>query len=279
MKKNIGIIGFGNMGSALAGYIKQDYRVSCFDKDSAKLEKLSGIKVFSCIPDLVKNSDVVMLAVKPQDFKELLEQIKPAASADKLFISIAAGITTSFIEQNLGVVRAVRAMPNLAAKVGAGMTGICKGKFATEEDLDLAEELFDYAGETLRVKEELIDAVTAVSGTGPAYVANFLNNNSLSAGNVPDKKKAEFLALFEEAASAVGFDPESARLLITVTFVGALEFLERTKISPEELIKQVSSKGGTTEAAFKVLNQGGSLKEAVLAARKRSQELSKEVIK
>lgn len=267
------------MGSALAGYIEQDYPVSCFDKDSAKLEKLSGIKVFSCIPDLVKNSDVVMLAVKPQDFKELLGQIKPVVSSDKLFISIAAGITTAFIEQSLGVVRVVRAMPNLAAKVGAGMAGICKGKFASEEDLDLAEELFGYSGETLRVNEELIDAITAVSGSGPAYVANFLKNNSLSAGSVPDKKKTEFLALFEEAAGAVGFDPESARLLTTATFTGALEFLKRTKISPEELIRQVSSKGGTTEAAFKVFNQGGSLKEAVLAARKRSQELSKEVSK
>ncbi|MDD2751685.1 MAG: pyrroline-5-carboxylate reductase [Candidatus Omnitrophica bacterium] len=279
MKKTIGIIGFGNMGSAIAEQIKKDYPVNCFDKDGAKLVNLSGIKVFSNTADLIKNSDCIILAVKPQDFKELFSQIKAFVSLDKLIISIAAGITTSFIEQAIGMARVVRAMPNLAAKVGAGMTCICTGKFATEEDLDFSEELFDYLGETLGVNEELLDAVTAVSGSGPAYIANFLKENSLSAGDITEGKKKEFLGSFQEAALGAGFDPDSARLLTEVTFSGTLEFLKRTKISPAELIKQVTSKGGTTEAAFKILNQGGSLKEAVLAAKERSQELSKEVNK
>jgi len=276
MKKNIGIIGFGNMGQAIAGQIKNNYQVNCFDKDASKLSKSSGFKIIPSIVDVVKQSEVVILAVKPQDFKELLAEIKPACSLDKLMISIAAGITIDYIERSLGMVRLVRVMPNLPAKIGAGMTCISKNKIATEEDFDCAEELFDYLGETIRIREELLNAATAISGSGPAYVCNFLQLNSFRPDNVTQEKKEEFLALFQSAAQGIGFSQDEAKLLVETTLYGTLEFLKQSKISPEELIKQVTSKGGTTEAAFKIFNQGGSLGDAILAAKKRAEELSKE---
>jgi len=272
MSKTIGIIGFGNMGQAIAEQLKIDYQAQVFDKDKNKTRGLSGIKIAQASADLAKNSDVLILAIKPQDFEGLLVEIKDFLSADKLIISIAAGITTAYIEKCLGVARIIRAMPNILIKIGASVTCLSKGKFATEQDLEFAENLFGYMGETLEIKEEMMNAATAVSGSGPAYICYYIEAGLLDPNNIPEQRKQAFLAKFKKAAQTIGFNQEEASFLVNNTFNSTINFLKKTKVSAKELKKQVASKGGTTEAALEILKKGGSLEEAVEAARKRAQE-------
>lgn len=262
-KQKIGIIGFGNMGQAIAEQLKPAYQVSVFDKGKFRLKDAGGVNIESDCSGLISKVTTVILAAKPQDFQALLLEVKPSVK-DELIISIAAGITTAFIEKSLGSVRVIRVMPNMPARIGCGMTCLCKGKFSSIEDLDCADELFSYMGETLRIDEKMMNAVTAVSGSGPAYVCYFLEQDS-----------EEFLRNFQAAAEAVGFNAQEASLLTKTTYFGTKEYLKNSKLSCGELIKQVASKGGTTEAALKVLDKGGSLTEAVKAALKRAGQLSR----
>jgi len=263
MKKNIiGIIGGGNMGEALinglyrtnrifvvegngqrAGYLKKKYRVSVTD-----------------INMTVKEAGVLILAVKPQDMAEVLEQIK-ACTWGKPVISIAAGLTTKFFEsyfpnRKLSV---VRCMPNMPALIGEGITGICAGRFATSADLKLAQSILGAIGQTVIVKEPMMDAVTAVSGSGPAYV--FL-----------------FVELWMQAAQKLGFKEEEARLLVYKTLTGSAHLLEKSQFNATELRTKVTSKGGTTQAAMDVFFKRKFdllMKDALLAAKKRASELAK----
>lgn len=269
--QEIGIIGFGNMGSAIAGRLKADYRIFVFDKDKNKTNNLSDIKVARDTLDLINAVDIVILAVKPQDFNNLLEEIKRQAK-EKLFISIAAGITTSYIEKYLGKARVIRAMPNMPARIGKGMTCLSKGRFAIEEDLNFTKQLFSRLGQTLILHEEMMDQATAISGSGPGYLYDW------SVGrNIEEVKKYAqdiFIPSLTASAKAIGFFPEEANILARVTAEGSIVFLEKSNLSPSELKKQVASKGGTTEAALEVLHKGGSLEEAVKAALSRAKELS-----
>lgn len=277
MHETIGIIGYGNMGSAIAEQLKKDYQICVFDKDELKTRGLKGaINGVLETALVVQNSGIIILAVKPQDFETLLALIKnSAAGPDKLYISIAAGITTGYIEKYLGIARVIRVMPNILLKAGMAITCLSKGKFATERDLEFTENLFTYMGETLAIKEELINAATAVSGSGPAYVCHYIETGLIDANNVSEEKKAVFLGDFKKAAKDVGFSEEEAYFLVSNTFNGTINFLKKTKISAQELRKQVTSKGGTTEAALGILQNGGSLGVAVKAALKRAEELSK----
>lgn len=263
------------MGSAIAERIKGDYAVFLFDKDTTKTANVSGLTVCDNSKELVDKSDAIILAVKPQDFDTTLTEIKPVMNADKVIISIAAGIPTSFIEKKLGVCRVIRTMPNMPAQVGAGVTAITEGKFITQEDLELAEDIFEYVGEVLNVKEFKMHAVTAVSGSGPAYVCYFLEKNNCDPNHVPQDKKDYFIESFISAAKKIGFDAEIAGELVHATYFGTLKYLKEIAITPAELRKRVTSKGGTTEAAIAVLEKGGVLSEAVFAAAKRAEELSK----
>lgn len=262
MNKKIGIIGFGNMGSSIAEQLKDNYQIFVFDKDLAKTKGVLGVTVADSATFLVGKVDVIILSIKPQDFDALLNEIKPQVK-DKLIISIAAGITTSYIEEVLGLVEVIRAMPNMPLRVGAGITCLAQGKFASQEDFDLAQDLFEYMGETLCIEENMMNAATAVSGSGPAYVCHFI-----------DEDKAKFLNDFQAAAEVLGFNSDDASSLVKSTYEGTISFLNKIKITPQDLIKQVTSKGGTTEAAFEVLNKSGSLLGAVKAALKRAEELS-----
>ncbi len=272
MNKKIGIIGFGNMGSAIAEGIKNEYKVFVFDKDKKKTENLLGISVSRNAKELVKKVDAVILAVKPQDFDNVLDEIK-AEVKNKLVISIAAGITTHYIEKQLGMVRVVRVMPNLPAKIGKGMACLCKGNFSTEEDLNFAQKLFGKFGQSLIIEEKLIDAATAVSGSGPGYFYYLIEGK----GQNEIKKFGQdfFIPALSASAEKIGFSKEQAKILAEATAEGSLAFLESVHISPAGLAKQVASKGGTTEAGLEVLNKGGSLEDAVKAALKRAKELSK----
>lgn len=276
----IGIIGFGNMGRAMAesmrniSYNFRRVKISVYDKDTKKTDKVvRDIDVASNIRDLVTNVDTVILAVKPQDFDSVLFEIKDIAK-EKLIISIAAGITTGYIERILGEVEVIRAMPNMPAKIDKGMIGLCKGKFA-ESMLGFVADLFYSLGQVIIIEEEMMSALTAVSGSGPAYVCHFLEKESMDIYHIPWLKKQRFLREFRKAAEGVGFSKRDAVLLVKTTFSGTVDFLKKTNIPPVELKKQVASTGGTTEAALTILQNGGSLEEAVQAAKRRAEELSK----
>jgi len=275
-QKTIGIIGFGNMGSAIAESIKSRYKVFVFDKDKNKTAVLKDIIVTNSIGELCAGADTLILAVKPQDFDVVLGEIKPCPNlADKLFISIAAGVNTSYIEKTLGIARVVRVMPNMAIKIGQGISCLSKGKFATEEDFDSTEELFDYMGKTLRIEEEKMAAATAVSGSGPGFYFDIIE--SILVGNKnPEEFKKEFIISLTKAAEESGLNHEEGVFLASGTGNACQLLLIKTKLPPSELKKQITSKGGTTEAGLEKL-QGSieHLAEAVEAAKKRAEELSK----
>jgi len=269
--QTIGIIGFGNMGSAIAEGIKKDYPVTVFDKDKSKTAKISGIGLAQNIVDTVKAADVIILAVKPQDF-DTLSEIKNHING-QLIISIVAGIATGDIKKMLGKVRVIRVMPNLPARIGKGMICIYKDKSATKEDLDFCEKLFKKLGKTLILgKEEMINYATAVSGSGPGFFYDLIQGKTEE-----DIKKCvtPFITNLTASALSIGFSKPEASVLAEVTTKGSIAYLEQAHLSPEEAKKQVASKGGTTEAGLEVLHKGGSLSEAVKAALKRAQELSK----
>jgi pyrroline-5-carboxylate reductase len=273
MLRKIGIIGFGNMGFAISEGIKRKRQVYVYDKDKEKTENTAGVVVSRNIVDLVNEVNAVILAVKPQDFAALLGEIKSYYIKNKLIISIAAGITTAYIEKYLGQVSVIRVMPNMPARIGKGMTCLSKGKFATPEDLDFTEEIFRHLGATLVLNEDMMDAATVISGSGPGYFYDLIEGKNRD--EIKEFAENEFIPALEASAEKVGFSPQQSLVLAEVTSVGSIAFLEQSGIPPAELKKQVVSKGGTTEAALEVLHRGGSLDEAVMAALARARELSK----
>lgn len=247
----IAIIGAGNMGSAIAKRIEKKYRIIVSDIDPNKLRKLNirdNIKA-------VRGADIIILAVKPQDMDAVLNEIKGAVRPSQLVISIAAGIKTRRIEDRLGRVPVIRVMPNTPLLVGMGMSALCRGRYAGLKHIRIADRIFSSMGKVLLVKEKQMDAVTAISGSGPAYVYLFIES-------------------LIKSAIGLGLSKD----IVIQTLKGALGLLEKTGKSPEELRKQVTSPGGTTEAALKVFQKEGFTRiidKAIRAARKRSGELSR----
>ncbi len=203
-------------------------------------------------------ADLLVLAVKPQQFDEVLPALC-GAGGRALVVSIAAGIPTARIERALGAAsRVVRAMPNTPALVGAGVSALCAGSRAGEADLARAERILRAVGSTVRVPESLMDAVTAVSGSGPAYVFRLME-------------------AMEAAARRQGLAPDVARALVGGTVLGAGRLAVESGRAPDELRAQVTSKGGTTEAAFRVLEDrdlAGAMDAAMDAAARRARELA-----
>ncbi|MEE8317707.1 MAG: pyrroline-5-carboxylate reductase, partial [Candidatus Omnitrophota bacterium] len=231
----IGIIGAGNMGKAIALGIHQ--RIFITDLDLKRLRSVKNRRILACKDniDLAKRSKVIILAVKPQHIRVVLQEIKPYVK-NSLIISIAAGIETGLIEKILGKVRVVRVMPNMPLLVGRAISGITPGRFAGKKDLGMARRIFLKLGKVVELKEHLMDAVTAVSGSGPAYY--FL-----------------FTDILEKAARSCGLKNPLARKLAMATFIGAAASADATGISMHDFVKKVASKGGTTEAALKVFKQ------------------------
>jgi pyrroline-5-carboxylate reductase len=274
----IGVIGLGNMGSIIALRLTEqgDFMVWGFDKDKQKLKNLKGVRVVSNTADLLNEVDTLILAVKPQDFPSLLKEIKRPGIEKKLVITIAAGISTGKVEKLLGGVRVIRVMPNLAARIGESVTCISKGVNASEDDLEFAKEIFYYLGSTRVVEEVLMNHATAIGGTGPAFIFYFIETNNFDPLNVPEHGRHEMMMRLEQAARSIGFEHEDASFLAANTTNASISLLQKTKIAPAALREQVTSKGGTTEAAMKVLISGGGWDEAAQAALKRAQELAKE---
>lgn len=275
MAYKIGIIGFGNMGSAIAQQLKAKYSIIVFDSDKNKTKDIRGMEVAKDIVTLTQESDSLILAVKPQDFDAVLKAIKKFVVKEKLIISIAAGISTAYIENVLGEVGVVRVMPNMGAKIGESVSCLAKGRFAGSDDLDFAKEVFYYLGVVKIIDEKMMNAATAISGSGPAYIFNFIEENSLNPDDISEHTKHDLMRRLERAAEILGFNLEDAAFLSANTTNTSLSLIKTTKLPAAELIKQVASKGGTTEAALVVLRKGGSWEEAARAAEKRAGELAK----
>ncbi len=212
------------MGSAIAEGIKDSYAVSVFDKDKNKSSALKNITSFNNPVELVKQSEVIILAVKPQDFDFLLNEIKDFVQ-NKLIVSIAAGITTGYIEKILGQARVIRVMPNIAVKIAKGQTGICEGRYAVESDLLFTKKIFNALGKVWRLNEEMIDSVTAISGSGPAYIFYDLEIKNINPAEIPAGIENEYVGKLKAAALAVGFDPKIALDLAASTTASSIVFL------------------------------------------------------
>lgn len=262
-QKGLGVIGAGKMGEAiLRGLIQRVPSRLLLASDilssrRKEVEEKLGVKVIADTPLVLKEKEVVILAVKPREARGVLQEISPLFGPDHLLISIVAGLTTRTISTILGErARIIRAMPNLPLSVGEGAIALTRGEGAKEGDLVIAEEVFSSVGRTVVVPEGLMDAVTGLSGSGPAYVALFI----------------EALA---DAGVREGLDRETALLLSAQTVLGAARMILEG-LSPSGLKEMVASPGGTTIEGLSVLEGAGvrgAVMEAVHAATRRSKEL------
>lgn len=260
------IVGGGRMGEAIiAGLLSAGYYtpsdivvVEPVEARRAELEERHGVRAVADAGEAAATAHTLLLAVKPQDIGSVLSDIDRIVTPDHLVISIAAGITTKFIESRLPHdVKVLRAMPNTPALVGAGVTALCAGLHAGEEELTKGLEILEKTGVVVKVKEELMDAVTAVSGSGPAYV--FL-----------------FLEALIEAGVRCGLPRDIATELALNTVSGSAELMKKTGSHPSILREMVTSPGGTTAAGLAEL-EAGALRATVLAAVEAATERSKEL--
>jgi pyrroline-5-carboxylate reductase len=262
------IIGGGNMGltfarSFLATHIVAAENMYILEKSLEKAEELKKQQVGSIHgePDnYVTQADLIILAVKPQDSKDLFERIKPYVDPQQVILSIMAGVQINTISEAIGTRKVVRAMPNLPAQIGVGMTVYTSSQEVTRVELVTVQNLLNATGKAIYVEDEkMIDAATAVSGSGPAYVFYFMQR-------------------LIESAKEMGFNQSESELLSYQTFRGAIELFNKYDFSCQEWINKVSSRGGTTEAAINKINEldaGNSFKLGVKAALQRAEELSK----
>ena len=273
---HITFIGGGNMGRALIGGLlasglqaKQITVVETFTATAEKLKADFAVAIVNSIDGLQIDSKlehVVVMAVKPQDFKQVALSLAPhlkAIDAQRLLIiSIAAGIRLSSMASWLSHSRCVRAMPNTPALIGMGMTGLCAGASVDAQACSKAAALCNAVGQSIWVKDEnLIDAVTALSGSGPAYVFAFLE-------------------ALQSGGEKLGLDPVAARALAYATLQGAAQLAINADESAGSLREKVTSKGGTTAAALAVLQESnwqGILEAALAAAAKRGQAMGDEL--
>ena len=262
----MGIVGAGNMGQALLkgllGAGVPASRLTVVEVDPRKRRQLRGrFRVASAsIETLAGRCDVILLAVKPQDMPPVLEALRRSMRAQRpLVISIAAGLTIASLQRALGPCPLIRVMPNLPAKVGEGISAMAEGRWARPAHRRLAKAILRCVGEVVELPERCFDAVTALSGSGPAYF--FLIFRAL-----------------RDAGVAEGLPRAVAQRLVIHTALGSARVAAQSAEELETMIAQVASKGGTTEAALKVLARrklAQALQAGVHAARRRSQELTR----
>lgn len=268
MAQVIGIIGTGRMGSALArglvaaGTPAGDVVLSDADQGAASgVAAELGVSAAPGNQELAAKSGVIIIAVKPGVVSAVLGDISMEVDDSKLIVSIAAGITTTAVEKSLsGCGRVVRVMPNTPLQIGKGASAYCLGKKATRDDANLVGEIFSRFGIAVEVGEELMDVVTGLSGSGPAFV--YLMIEALVNGAVK-----------------MGLSREIALKLAAQTALGAAAMVLETGRDPEDLCNEVTSPGGTTLAGLKVLEEkqwAASAADAVIAAAKRSGELGRD---
>jgi pyrroline-5-carboxylate reductase len=262
------IVGGGNMGmtyaqSLLRAHLVPETGMMILEKSAAKAEELRkrGIgTVYSQAEDCLEGADLIILAVKPQDAPDLFRRLRPLVDPQQLFLSIMAGITIDQIAASLGASKVIRAMPNLPAQIGMGMTAYTASEAVTRIELVMVQNLLNTTGKAIYVADEtLINATTAISGSGPAYVFYFME------------------ALME-AARRMGFDSAQSELLVSQTFRGAVELFSKSDFTCGEWIRRVSSRGGTTEAAMNTFRETTVFEDIVSgaqAALQRAEELGR----
>jgi pyrroline-5-carboxylate reductase len=271
LDKTIGFLGAGNMAEALIRGLLRGHCVPAQiiastprTERTDELRSRYGIDAMTDNQALVDRADVVVLSVKPQIMRKVLDEIADRVRPDALLISIAAGIPVAAIEQRLRPgTRVIRTMPNTPALVDAAATAISAGGHATKDDLAIAKKIFDAVGITVTLDESQLDAVTGLSGSGPAYI--FLILEALS-----------------DAGVKVGLSRRTAQLLAAQTVLGSAKLLIETNEHPGRLKDMVTSPGGTAITGLHTLEHGGlrtTLIDAVEAATKRSHELGQALLK
>lgn len=260
------IIGFGNMGKTYANsfissrFIKpEDIHVLTRSRNATANEYGIPYSNFTFIPNQrIEDFDIIILAVKPQDFSALAFDVKPFLNPNQIVFSVMAGVTISIIEKQLGCSKIVRSMPNIPTQIGKGMTVFSASSYVDRKELFIIQNLINTTGKSIYVEnEKLIDAATAISGSGPAYVFYFMNS-------------------MIKAAESLGFSQSEAELLVNQTFMGSVDLQNTSSLSNSDWIKKVASKGGTMEQALKVFSDNfleDVIIKAVKAANNRALEL------
>jgi len=268
MNRRIAILGCGKIGeSLLGGLLSADWRkpseVAATSRREERIGELRGrfgVEATLSNGEAIAGAGLIVIAVKPQDIESLLGEIGPLITAEQTVLSVAAAIRTSRIEARIAEpVPVVRAMPNAPSIVHEGIAGICAGAHAGEQHLALAEECLSHLGGVVRVSETYMDAVTAVSGSGPAYFALL----------------AEAMI---EAGLLLGLSREVTTRLVVQTMLGTAKLLRDEHVHPVELREAVTSPGGTTIRAIRELEQAGvraAFLNAISAAMERSKELAR----
>lgn len=249
MNKKVGFIGCGKMASAIIkGILSSNYMeaenisASEVNEEFATLKREElGIEVLTDNKLLAKKSDIIFLAVKPHFVREVLTEIKNEISSEKLIISIAAGVNTQAIQEQLNPsIPVIRVMPNAPATINEGMSGIVKGKFASDEHLKFVEALLSNIGKCIIIDESQIDVLTAISGSGPAF----------------------FYKIIDEMAKAgdkLGLEYKKSLLLAIQTAIGSAKLMLESTVSAEDLIKSVATKGGCTQVGVDFMDEQNTL--------------------
>ena len=270
--KNVVLFGYGKMGSSIAkGWMLKNLNYNFFivEKENSlrRIADNDGIKSYEDLNELLKSVDVkslsiIFLAMKPQQMNEAVKVFTRIDFSKTLFISIAAGLSFDWFQSKLKKnIKLIRAMPNLPASVGFGVTGYCKTSNVNEIDLKDVQDLLNAFGKAFYLKSEsLIDVVTAISGSGPAYVFYFVE-------------------VLSEIGMNEGLSQKDAKALALETVIGSARLLEMSNIDPKVLKKNVTSAGGTTEAGLEILasnNYGlyNLLEKTIINAKKRASELN-----
>ncbi len=264
----IAIIGCGNMGLTYARSFlqfnlvtRENLMLIAKDKNHARnLRKMDLGKISSKIDNKLADFGVIVLSVKPQDFSSVIEPLKKSLQPHNVVLSVMAGITLETLSDALDHEIIVRAMPNTPSQLGMGVTGFSASSSVNIHQISIIDNLLNTTGRTIFLEDESqIDAVTALSGSGPAYFFYIIKN-------------------MIDAGIEMGLEESVAAMLVKQTMLGSFHLMNQSPKKLEELINAVSSKGGTTEAAFRKFKErgfGDSLKEAVWAAQKRARELSR----
>lgn len=267
MPKKIGFIGAGNMaGAIIEGIIRKKVAqagdLTVCDRMTEKCERFrtQGVAVADSISALVKSSQIIFIAVKPQDYETALGDLKTVMDGEKLIVTIAAGISTAYIQKEIGFpCKIVRVMPNTPLLLGEGATAMSRGSLVTDVEFDEIKRIFESGGIVSVLPEDKMNAVISVNSTSPVYVY-------LMAKAVADGAKEQ------------GIEAETAIELFCKTLVGSAKMLMESGKTPDELVKMVASPGGTTLAALGALEQHGfeeAVRDAMLHCTKRAEELGR----
>jgi pyrroline-5-carboxylate reductase len=263
------VIGAGNMGLTYAqgmskSKLLKKRNIMVVDSSDEKLEELNAISHFDAyksLEDCVPKADIIFIAVKPYHAEDLFKSLKPFVRQGQVIVSIMAGVNIENIKKYSSLTKVVRAMPNLPAQIGKGLTSYVTSSEVTRIEKLTIESLLDTTGKSIEVDtEKYIDASTGISGSGPAYVFYFMQS-------------------MMEAALQMGFSKKDSTVLVSQTFTGAVDLFNQSNLSPTSWMEKVASKGGTTRAALDSMEENNVnelIKDAAYAAFNRAIELGKE---